>query len=133
MSVLKEVRNLAPELAERFPAIRVLYLFGSQAAGHAGSKSDVDIGIMLEENAYLLNQMLDLEIGFFVENRLRRPVDVVVLNRASPILQHQVMARGVRLYEADAAQRARFELIAFKRYVDARHYQQKRLEAAGNG
>jgi uncharacterized protein len=130
MDVVDELRDLGPELVKQFPAIRVLYLFGSQASGQAKGKSDADIGIMLDEHAYLENPLLDLEIGLFVEKRLRRLVDVVVLNRASPILQHQVIARGVRLYEADAEQRARFELIAFKRYVDARHYQEKRFRAA---
>lgn len=133
MSVVEELRNMVPELAELFPAIHLLYLFGSQARGDAGSKSDVDIGVMLDEKAYPQNPLLDLEIGYVVENRLRRPVDVVVLNSASPILQHQVVAGGTRLYEADAAQRARFELIAFKRYVDARHYQERRFKAAVHG
>ena len=125
--------NTLPELTTRFPAIEVLYLFGSRANGAAGSDSDLDVAVFLEAKALRDNPLLDLEIGAFLEKKLSCPVDVLVMQKASPITQHQVLAGGVRLFEREPAYRARVELISFKRYQDARHYQKKRQEAFRHG
>lgn len=125
--------DIVPELTERFPAIDVLYLFGSQATGGADKASDVDLAVYLMEKDSRTNPCLDLEIGLFVEKKLRYPVDVVVMQRVSPILQHQVLARGLRLFERDPGRRAALESLSFKRYLDVRHYQRKRLEAPAHG
>ncbi len=50
---------------------------------------------------------------------MQAPVDVVVLNRVSPILQHEVIRDGVRLYEASAMERRLFEVRSFRDHVDA--------------
>ena len=121
--------NNLPELTTRFPSIEVLYLFGSRAKGAARSDSDADVAVFLEEKALRDNPLLDLEIGAFLEKKLSCPVDVLVMQKASPITQHQVLSGGIRLFEKDPAYRARVELISFKRCQDARHYQKKRQEA----
>lgn len=125
--------DIVPELTECFPAIEVLYVFGSQATGKAGAASDVDLAVYLTENDIRGNPCLDLEIGHFVEKKLRCPVDVVVMQRISPILQHQVLANGRRLFERDPGRRVILESLSFKRYLDVRHYQKKRLEASVHG
>lgn len=132
-SVPRLTHDIVSKLTERFPGIDVLYLFGSQATGEAGAESDVDLAVYLREEDLQGNPSLDLEIGLFVEKRLRCPVDVVVMQRVSPILQHQVLARGRRLFERNPRQRAVLESLSFKRYLDSRHYQRKRLEASTNG
>lgn len=127
---MERILAIVPELVDCFPAIEVLYLFGSQATGAAGADSDVDLAVYLTEEALRDNPCLDLELGIFVEKKLKCPVDVVVMHKVSPIVQHQVLASGVRLFERAPGHRAVLESISFKRYLDARHYQQKRLEAA---
>ncbi len=129
----RKLMEILPELTARFPAIEVLYLFGSRAKGAARSDSDVDVAVFLEERALQDNPLLDLGIGAFLERKLSCPVDVLVMQKASPITQHQVLAGGVRLFERDPAYRARVELISFKRYQDAKHYQKKRQEAFRHG
>jgi predicted nucleotidyltransferase len=47
-----------------------------------------------------------------------REVDVVMLNTAPPILQHQVLASGRLLYERDRRARVEFEVRAGKIYAD---------------
>ncbi len=121
--------DIVPELTECFPGIEVLYVFGSQATGEAGAASDVDLAVYLTEKDIRANPCLDLEIGLFMEKKLRCPVDVVVMQRVSPILQHQVLANGLRLFERDPGRRAVLESLSFKRYLDVRHYQKKRMEA----
>jgi predicted nucleotidyltransferase len=93
--VMEKLRELLPEIVERFPALQVLYLFGSQATGGARSDSDVDLAVYFDDDAYQANPLLDLELGLLVEGRMRRPVDVVVMQRVSPI-----MAPGSRPWPA---------------------------------
>lgn len=47
-------------------------------------------------------------------------VDVVILNRATPLLAHQVVKYGRIIYEPDPLARIRFEVAAFHRYVDTK-------------
>lgn len=129
----KRLAELVPELVARFPAVDVLYLFGSRATGRAEADSDVDLAMFMAEEAIRANPCLDLEIGLFAEKRLGCPVDIVVMQRVSPVLQHQVLAQGERLFERDPSRRARLESVSFKKYLDAKHFQIKRQRKAAHG
>jgi hypothetical protein len=69
---------------------------------------------------------MDLELGVFLQRRLNRPVDVVIMQKVSPILQHEVLHKKVRIFEKAATSRAFFENKSLRAYLDARHYQRKR-------
>jgi hypothetical protein len=64
---------------------------------------------------------------------VRKPVDVVVLNHASAILQHEAIRDGVRLYEVSSMERRIYELTAFKDYVDAVYFQEQRIRRMAYG
>lgn len=117
---------LIPELPRLAPEVKALYLFGSCATGRSGPASDADLGVYADPSALEGDPLLDLKLGAFFERQLRMPVDLVVMNRADPILQHEILRTGRRLFEADHAFRARAELAAFKQFLDARYYQEKR-------
>ncbi len=42
----------------------------------------------------------------------------VILNRATPVLAHEVAQHGRMLYEAEPGARADFQVAALRRYVD---------------
>ena len=130
---MKQLESIIPELTKRFPAIEVLYLFGSRADGAAATGSDIDIAVYISPDELEKQPLIDLEIEGYIEKVLKKEVDVVVMQRVSPILQHQVISRRERLFEANPERRAALEVISFKQYVDVRHYQQKRLESAAHG
>jgi len=119
-------------LPDAFPDIQVVYLFGSQARGTADSASDVDVAVFVTAEG-LADPLLDLRIASYLQARCRREVDVVIINRANPVLQHEVLRTGRRIRERDPAFRASHELMVFKRYLDHRHYQRKRQENSQNG
>jgi len=100
-----------------------VYLFGSVAQDQAHALSDVDVAVLFRERlppeaifAYTL------EIGAVLEEALRRPVDVVALNRASPALRFQVLKRGRLLLEHDRTARCLFVMQALNQYYDAKPY-----------
>ena len=99
------------------PAIRVAYLFGSCARGDFGPTSDVDV-------ALLGDQRIDLTelaaIGARIGTVVDRPVDVVDLRSAPPLLCRQVVAEGEVLTARDPLLRFDFEQEAVRRCEDTR-------------
>jgi uncharacterized protein len=98
------------------PDIVAAYLFGSLAQGRATPHSDVDIAVLLAGTEQAFERQLQLmgDLRPFAD----REVDVVILNRVPPVLQHQVLAYGQLLYEHDRRARVAFEVRAGQIYAD---------------
>jgi len=101
------------------PDVVAAYLFGSLAEGRAMPHSDVDVAILLADASDALaagDRQLQLmgELERFADCE----VDVVMLNTAPPVLQHQVLASGRLLYERNRRARVDFEVRAGKVYAD---------------
>ena len=116
-----------PHLTERLvdvldPREEILeaYLFGSHARGQAQRHSDVDVAVYIDETraddsgfgyrAYLTTELM---AGLGINE-----VDVVVLNRAPPLLYHRVLRDGVRLLSRDLRATTTREGRAVSRYCD---------------
>ena len=106
-------------IARRY-GIRLLLQFGSTVSGTSHGRSDVDVGVLLEQPTLSLHDYS--ELGHELQSLLpERQVDLVVLNRADPLLLKQVSEACVRLYGSER-ELQRFKLLAFKRYQDHRPY-----------
>ena len=96
------------------------YLFGSHARGQAQPHSDVDVAVYIDDAraddtgyGYRANLTTDLMAGLAFND-----VDVVVLNRAPPLLYHRVLRDGVRLLARDLRATTTREGRAVSRYCD---------------
>ena len=115
-SVLQEIlQRHAEELA-------CAYLFGSYARGEEKQGSDVDLAILYRETPPATLEGLGLDIADALSARLKRMVDVVVLNRASPDLVHRILRDGILVLETDRAARVRFEVKKRSEYFDVLPY-----------
>jgi len=131
MNVISQTLTaLLAEFCREHSEVRLAYLFGSQARNEARPDSDVDIGIVVRGQEDLL---VDLRLADRLSEAVQKPVDVVVLNRASAILQHEVIRDGMRLFEASPMERRLYELAAFKDYVDAIYFQEQRVRRLAHG
>ena len=97
-------------------------LIGSQARGTAGPLSDVDVGVWHEPG---LTPSARLDLRLALTDAAARAlgtdeVDVVLLNRATPLMRHRAVRDGVRLVERDFRARVRFEARAILDYLDTK-------------
>jgi predicted nucleotidyltransferase len=128
--------NVVPQLSEALAEhseLAAAWLFGSVARGTANVRSDVDVGILFREEPPHTLEGLGLDLEAKLELLLRFPVQVVMLNRASPDLVHRVLRDGILLVEHDRTVRVRFTVASWRRYFDLlpiwRHY--RGLEVRG--
>jgi len=90
-NVLAKLQALKPELAARY-RVKGLELFGSVARDEQHGKSDIDLLVEFSENA----DMFDLVgLGFFLEERLHRKVDVIPKKALRAELQSAVLAEAI--------------------------------------
>ena len=83
----------------RCSEVLAVYLFGSQAKGKARKRSDIDIAILLEDGIDS-RRYFDLMLKYMgeLERIYDKRVDVVILNHARPLLQHQVLRYAETLH-----------------------------------
>lgn len=102
------------------PEILEAYLFGSRARGEGQAHSDIDIAVFIDEG--------QIEPGPFgyrseltsalMSGLGTNAVDVVVLNRAPPLVYHRVLRDGSRLLSRDLRATTVREGRALSRHCD---------------
>ena len=111
MTIVEKVKNKILELAD----IKLMILFGSMARNQANDNSDIDLGIILED----INQVNRLK-DEFQKLYFKRPVDLIILNNADPLLKYQVTREGKVLYEKQEEYYVSFVVKSFKEYCDTK-------------
>ena len=120
MPGMDDLANRISEALERRPEVLDGYVFGSHARGEAQAHSDIDVAVYVQENtashggygyAAELATALIAALG-------NNAVDVVVLNRASPLLYHRVLRDGQRVLSRDLRATTTREGYALSRYCD---------------
>jgi predicted nucleotidyltransferase len=96
------------------PDTIALYRFGSTVTGATHAESDIDLAILA---AHPLDPVFRFDLQEELAVRLRRPVDLVDLRRASTVMRVQVIARGTVLAVFDRPAMERFEAYAYSAYA----------------
>lgn len=99
------------------PEVRFAYLFGSQARGGAGPKSDVDVAIALSPDTAIARVWMDVSADL-ARALAPREVDCILLNASPPGLRFVVVRDGRVVLERDAAARRAFEVATRREYWD---------------
>ncbi|TWI66105.1 nucleotidyltransferase-like protein [Pseudoduganella lurida] len=99
------------------PELLGVWLFGSQANGHANAGSDVDLAVLV---AGKVDTVRLWEVGQALATELDLDVDLLDLRAASTVTQYQVITTGRRLWQKDA-QAALYEsaILSDKTELDA--------------
>jgi uncharacterized protein len=111
-------RILAPVLA-RYPAVRAVYLFGSQADASATEASDIDLGIV-GSAADLRAERLALLADLVREGFDR--VDLVLLDDADPVLRFEAVHRNCLLFARPDFDHGAYVSRVLREYFDLEPY-----------
>jgi len=112
---LTELQEIASQLPDRIPYLKMLILFGSRARGDIHPKSDWDFAALYDEE---LRQASCKDRGFAwfevpgILGEFFRinsdEIDVVELNRCSPLIAHFIARDGILLYEQEPGEFEKF-------------------------
>ena len=100
--------------------IHLLLQFGSTVTGLSRPDSDLDLAVLLERPPSTLKDHAEL-VGELQALAPDHDVDVVILNRADPLLLKKVIEHCQLLF-GSARTFQEFKIFAFKRYQDHRRY-----------
>jgi predicted nucleotidyltransferase len=97
-------------------------LIGSQARGNPGPLSDVDIAIWHDPDLDPAGRLrLQLELAQAASEALGTDeIDIVMLNRAPPLLRHRAIRDARLLVERDPVARVRLDARALLDYLDTK-------------
>lgn len=120
------------ELTEYFSnkdSVSLAYLFGSTVRGDTGRLSDVDIGILLDENLakkdrFYLELILMSEIAALIK---KNKIDLIVLNEAPLLLAYNIIKNGIIL-KSNEVERVKFETKILSKYMDEKYYIKRHTE-----
>jgi predicted nucleotidyltransferase len=105
----------------KHPEIMIAYLYGSVVRNQTHKFSDLDIGIVAA-HIEKINPLYSLEIQQELENILniasKIPLDIHILNDASPRFLHQIIKEGKLLYFRDLDFKDEYELQVIHKYLD---------------
>ncbi len=99
------------------PEVLTAIVFGSYARETFTDKSDIDIAILMH-HAKLPSSYQILQWQEDLVDLLRKKVDLVCLNTASPILGVQVVQEGKTVFINDTKTFAEFKMYLFSDYAE---------------
>ncbi len=89
-----ELRRLKPEIESRYP-IRLVSIFGSFVRGEQTADSDVDVLAEVGEGKLSLFDIIGVEQ--MLEKKLRRRVDLVMIDGIRERIKNRVLSEAVSL------------------------------------
>ena len=98
----KAIKNSLRKFFEKTPGVEAVLVFGSHAKNRANQNSDVDVAILYQENKIPTVEQ-NLQLQETLSGLVKHPVDAVILNRANPILKHQIFKNQIVIINKNPA------------------------------
>ncbi|MEX1112287.1 MAG: nucleotidyltransferase domain-containing protein [Candidatus Andersenbacteria bacterium] len=118
MQISKEQQNTIATVAKEH-GLKLIVLYGSQAAGKTHAESDVDIAVLADkELSYEEMFVIEEKIGKAI-NQSQDKIDLVDTRHIPPLLLYNVARKGQLVY-GSASEYEALRRQAFKQYIDAR-------------
>jgi predicted nucleotidyltransferase len=101
-----------------------VYLYGSYAVGKHTSKSDIDLGIVLDPETIERDQFTEKKERFMLDlsRILREEIHLVVLNTSGEGLLSQVLKKGDCVFIGNKRKLTLFKVRALQKIVDFNYY-----------
>jgi len=122
MMSTSRLKEIIKRVLTHHPEVLVAYLYGSRVKGYSTPESDVDLGILIEENfktTPLYPERLAGEI--MEETGYSTAADVRILNHRNSRFVYTVIREGEVIFCRDERKRVEFETEATRKYLDFKH------------
>jgi uncharacterized protein len=104
-------------VAHYYPSVQGIYLFGSYQTDTEWPDSDVDVAVLLPyPDAKYERLMVVSKCRYWLEDILKKDVDLVNIRLASTVFQFQIVSTGRLIYTADERAVNEFEMLAISLY-----------------
>lgn len=124
---MMENQDIAEKLKPIFErhGVTLAYLFGSAARGTMGPHSDIDVGVVFDENIVPFQKQFseklaiasEMEREFEIEN-----ADVINLNQQrNPVLRYEVVLEGRTIFVKDPGAKAQLTRAVLREYENTRY------------
>ncbi|MDF1557590.1 MAG: nucleotidyltransferase domain-containing protein [ANME-2 cluster archaeon] len=121
----EHVAQILEEFFKHLEYVELGYLFGSTARAEDGILSDIDIAVYLKDGLSNQDQnqkRLELISGLTTLLKSDR-VDLVIMNRAPPVLNFEVIKVNMPVYVRDRDFKLEVEQKIMSRYLDRKHHE----------
>lgn len=115
MDIIKNCRDILIEYED----IIFAYIFGSYAKDNMRIDSDIDIAIYLIGN---IDTYEYLDMKMKLSEALKREVDLVILNDATPLLRYEIYKSNILLFTHDKAMENKYKVKTLFEYNDMKRY-----------
>lgn len=102
--------------------VQLVFLFGSYASKQMKTSSDVDIGVLFEKKPSF-HELNDLKEN--LSEVLKKDIDLVALNNASPIIKMQVIKKGILVFQRFKNDYSMFYGDTVNQYDDLKNIRKK--------
>ncbi|RMF98049.1 MAG: nucleotidyltransferase domain-containing protein [Candidatus Schekmanbacteria bacterium] len=107
------------------------YIFGSFLSSE--SIKDIDIALYIEKEIDSnLSLKLELELERIIQDKVRIPVDVRILNFSPLTFSFNVVKNGKVIIDKNSFLRSDFESLIFRKYFDFKHLSDEYLREVKN-
>ncbi|MDH5386652.1 MAG: nucleotidyltransferase domain-containing protein [Candidatus Aminicenantes bacterium] len=106
------------------------YIFGSFVSEK--KFSDIDIGIFVANEGNINSLNFELKMEKELQSLVHFPVDVRIVNNAPLSFVYHVIKEGILIKDEDPSERADFEGLIFKKYLDCAFFRKQYLKEVIN-
>lgn len=122
----KEIIKKIDDFLKDREEIIFAYVFGSFA--ESGTFNDIDLAVYIDEvNRLTKGIFYEIELSKKLEEILKIPVDVIILNRSSDVLLYRI-SKGILIKNNDDDLRINFITTHWKEYWDFKHKVHEHIE-----
>jgi len=114
MLPLEKLQNIK-KIVPQYKDIKCVYLFGSFAEGRERKSSDIDIGVLCNEN-YKSDIKLDLLSDFVKAGYCN--VDLTIINQADLLTAYEIVKNNKIIYKRNDFDTAQYYSITVRKYLD---------------
>lgn len=95
------------------------YIFGSYAKNKLRKDSDLDLAVYLQNDIDTYDY---LDMKRRLTEKLKREVDLIILNTAPPLLRYEIYKNNILLYTHSKTRESRYKVETLFQYSDMKKY-----------